>query len=120
MAPPHACRSRASSRCLSADVVVGQVLGGNVHHLALALLVSEHGELLHHVDRFLAAEIGEARRPATAVEAMAGYAGLGNRRKFQIERRPPRLDLDTYPHLPRARVKMSVLATMQHWLRGPP
>ena len=48
-----------------------------------------------------------------------GYDAVKHLVLCRIERRPPRLDLDVYPYLPRARVATTAAATYMSLLGGP-
>jgi hypothetical protein len=47
-----------------------------------------------------------------------GYDAVKHLVLCRVERRPPRLDLDVYPYLPRARVATTVAASYMSLLGG--
>ena len=52
------------------------------------------------------------------VEGLVGYDAVKHLLLCRIERRPPRLDLDVYPYLPRARVATTAAASYLSLLGG--
>ena len=52
------------------------------------------------------------------VSAIDGINGRDNLVLCRIERRPPRLNLDVYPYLPRARVAMTSAKSYMSLLSG--
>lgn len=63
----------------------------------------EYVQVLRLLETFRLAEVEAAIRDALKLGAI-GFDAVKHLALCRIERRPPRLDLDLYPYLPRARV----------------
>ena len=63
----------------------------------------EYVQVLRLLETFRRAEVEAAIRDALKLGAI-GFDAVKHLVLCRIERRPPRLDLDLYPYLPRARV----------------
>jgi hypothetical protein len=70
----------------------------------------EYVQVLRLLETFELAVVHGAVRDALRLGAI-GYDGVKHLVLCRIERRPPRLDLDVYPYLPRARVATTACAS---------
>ncbi len=64
----------------------------------------EYVQVLRLLETFAAEEVHGAIKHALALGAI-GYDAVKHLVLCRIQRRPPRLDLDVYPYLPKANVK---------------
>ena len=70
----------------------------------------EYVQVLRLMERFELEDVHGAVRDALRLGAI-GYDAVKHLLLCRIDRRPPRLDLDVYPYLPRARVATTAAAT---------
>ncbi len=77
----------------------------------------EYVQVLRLLETFDLAELHGAVRDALRLGAI-GYDAVKHPLLCRIERRPPRLDLDVYPYLPRARVATTAAASYLSLLDG--
>jgi transposase len=70
----------------------------------------EYVQVLRLLETFTLAEVHGAVRDALRLGAI-GYDAIKHLVLCRVERRPPRLDLDVYPYLPRARVATTSAAS---------
>ncbi len=77
----------------------------------------EYVQVLRLMETFDLDEVHGAVRDALRLGAI-GYDAVKHLLLCRIERRPPRLDLDVYPYLPRARVATTAAATYMSLLGG--
>ncbi len=77
----------------------------------------EYVQVLRLLETFDLKEVHGAVRDALRLGAI-GYDAVKHLVLCRIERRPPRLDLDVYPYLPRARVATTAAATYMSLLAG--
>ncbi len=77
----------------------------------------EYVQVLRLLETFDLDEVHGAVRDALRLGAI-GYDAVKHLLLCRIERRPPRLDLDIYPYLPRARVATTAAATYMSLLGG--
>ena len=77
----------------------------------------EYVQVLRLLETFEMDDVRDAVRPALALGAM-GYDAVKHRGLCRVERRPPRLDLDLYPDLPRARVETTKPASSMSLIPG--
>jgi hypothetical protein len=77
----------------------------------------EYVQVLRLMETFDLDEVHGAVRDALRLGAI-GYDAVKHLLLCRIERRPPRLDLDVYPYLPRARVATTTAATYMSLLAG--
>jgi len=77
----------------------------------------EYIQILRLVETFELAQVGAALKRALSLGTI-GYDAVKHLTLCQVEQRPPKLDLDAYPYLPRARVGLTKAADytslMQH------
>ena len=74
-------------------------------------------QVLRLLESFDLRELHGAVRDALRLGAI-GYDAVKHLLLCRIERRPPRLDLDVYPYLPRARVATTAAASYMSLLGG--
>ncbi len=80
----------------------------------------EYVQVLRLLESFDLRELHGAVRDALRLGAI-GYDAVKHLVLCRIERRPPRLDLDVYPYLPRARVATTAAVSYMSLLgRGAP
>jgi hypothetical protein len=77
----------------------------------------EYVQVLRLLETFDLENLHGAIRDALRLGAI-GYDAVKHLVLCRIERRPPRLDLDVYPYLPRARVATTAAATYMSLLGG--
>jgi hypothetical protein len=77
----------------------------------------EYVQVLRLLETFDLDEVHGAVRDALRLGAI-GYHAVKHLLLCRIERRPPRLDLDVYPYLPRARVATTAAASYMSLLGG--
>ncbi len=77
----------------------------------------EYVQVLRLVETFDLEALQGAVRDALRLGAI-GYDAVKHLVLCRIERRPPRLDLDVYPYLPRARVATTAAASYMSLLGG--
>ena len=77
----------------------------------------EYVQVLRLLETFRLAEVEAAIRDALKLGAI-GYDAVKHLVPCRIERRPPRLDLDLYPYLPRARVATTSAKSYMSLLSG--
>lgn len=77
----------------------------------------EYVQVLRLLESFELDDVHGAVRNALRLGAI-GYDAVKHLVLCRIERRPPRLDLDVYPYLPRARVATTAAATYMSLLAG--
>ena len=77
----------------------------------------EYVQVLRLLETFALAEVHGAVRDALRLGAI-GYDAVKHLVLCRVERRPPRLDLDVYPYLPRARVTTTSAASYMSLLGG--
>ncbi len=77
----------------------------------------EYVQVLSLMETFEPEDVHGAVRDALRLGAI-GYDAVKHLLLCRIERRPPRLDLDIYPYLPRARVATTTAATYMSLLGG--
>ena len=77
----------------------------------------EYVQVLRLLETFDLENLHGAVRDALRLGAI-GYDAVKHLVLCRIERRPPRLDLDVYPYLPRARVATTTAATYMSLLGG--
>jgi len=77
----------------------------------------EYVQVLRLLESFDLEDVHGAVREAMRLGAI-GYDAVKHLVLCRIERRPPRLDLDVYPYLPRARVATTAAATYMSLLAG--
>ena len=77
----------------------------------------EYVQVLRLLEAFDLKDVHGAVRDALRLGAI-GYDAVKHLVLCRIERRPPRLDLDVYPYLPRARVATTAAATYMSLLAG--
>ena len=77
----------------------------------------EYVQVLRLLETFDLGELHGAVRDALRLGAI-GYDAVKHLLLCRIERRPPRLDLDIYPYLPRARVATTAAASYLSLLAG--
>ena len=77
----------------------------------------EYVQVLRLLESFDLDDVHGAVRDALRLGAI-GYDAVKHLVLCRIERRPPRLDLDVYPYLPRARVATTAAATYMSLLGG--
>ncbi len=77
----------------------------------------EYVQVLRLVETFDLEVLHGAVKDALRLGAI-GYDAVKHLVLCRIERRPPRLDLDVYPYLPRARVATTVAANYMSLLGG--
>ena len=77
----------------------------------------EYVQVLRLLESFDLRELHGAVRDALRLGAI-GYDAVKHLLLCRIERRPPRLDLDVYPYLPRARVATTAAASYMSLLGG--
>ncbi len=77
----------------------------------------EYVQVLRLLENFDLRELHGAIRDALRVGAI-GYDAVKHLVLCRIERRPPRLDLDVYPYLPRARVATTAAVSYMSLLGG--
>jgi transposase len=77
----------------------------------------EYVQVLRLLESFDLEDVHGAVRDAMRLGAI-GYDAVKHLVLCRIERRPPRLDLDVYPYLPRARVATTAAATYMSLLAG--
>ena len=77
----------------------------------------EYVQVLRLLESFDLEEVHGAVGDALRLGAI-GYDAIKHLLLCRIERRPPRLDLDVYPYLPRARVATTAAATYMSLLGG--
>ncbi len=77
----------------------------------------EYVQVLRLLESFDLKDVHGAVRDALRLGAI-GYDAVKHLVLCRIERRPPRLDLDVYPYLPRARVATTAAATYMSLLSG--
>ena len=79
----------------------------------------EYVQVLRLLETFEMAHVHGAVRQALGLGAI-GYDAVKHLVLCRIERRPPRLDLDIYPYLPRARVETTKPASYMSLMPGAP
>lgn len=77
----------------------------------------EYVQVLRLLETFEMAHVHGAVRQALDLGAI-GYDAVKHLVLCRVERRPPRLDLDIYPYLPRARVETTKPASYMSLMRG--
>ena len=77
----------------------------------------EYVQVLHLLETFEMDHVHAAGRQVLDLGAI-GYDAVKHLVLCRVERRPPRLDLDIYPYLPRARVETTKPASYMSLLRG--
>jgi hypothetical protein len=77
----------------------------------------DYVQVLRLLESFELEDVHGAVRDALRLGAI-GYDAVKHLVLCRIERRPPRLDLDVYPYLPRARVATTAAATYMSLLGG--
>ncbi len=77
----------------------------------------EYVQVLRLLETFRFAEVEAAIRDALKLGAI-GFDAVKHLVLCRIERRPPRLDLDLYPFLPRARVAATMARSYMSLLSG--
>ena len=77
----------------------------------------EYVQVLRLLETFDLGDLHDAVRDALRLGAI-GYDAVKHLVLCRIERRPPRLDLDVYPYLPRARVATTVARSYMSLLGG--
>ncbi len=77
----------------------------------------EYVQVLRLLESFELRELHGAVKDALRLGAI-GYDAVKHLVLCRIEHRPPRLDLDLYPYLPRARVATTAAATYMSLLGG--
>ncbi len=90
------------------------------HHfktLKLPTFLREYVQVLRLLENFELGDLHGAIRDALRLGAI-GYDAVKHLVLCRIEHRPPRLDLDLYPYLPRARVATTAAATYMSLLGG--
>jgi hypothetical protein len=78
----------------------------------------EYVQVLRLLETFDMGDVHGAVRQALDLGAI-GYDAIKHLVLCRVERRPPRLDLDIYPYLPRARVETTKPASYMNLLSGP-
>ena len=77
----------------------------------------EYVQVLRLLETFALAEVHGAVRDALRLGAI-GYDAVKHLVLCRVERRPPRLDLDVYPYLPKAEVSKTSAASYMSLLGG--
>jgi len=77
----------------------------------------EYVQVLRLLETFDLEELHAAVKDALRLGAI-GYDAVKHLVLCRVERRPPRLDLDVYPYLPRARVATTAAASYMSLLGG--
>ena len=77
----------------------------------------EYVQVLRLLESFDLKELHGAVREALRLGAI-GYDAVKHLLLCRIERRPPKLDLDVYPYLPRAQVATTAAASYMSLLNG--
>ncbi len=77
----------------------------------------EYVQVLRLLETFDLEELHAAVKDALRLGAI-GYDAVKHLVLCRVERRPPRLDLDVYPYLPRARVATTAAASYMSLLAG--
>ena len=77
----------------------------------------EYVQVLRLLETFALAEVHGAVRDALRLGAI-GYDAVKHLVLCRVERRPPRLDLDVYPYLPKAEVRQTSAASYMSLLDG--
>ncbi len=77
----------------------------------------EYVQVLRLLETFRIGEVDAAIRDALKLGAI-GFDAVKHLVLCRIERRPPRLNLDVYPYLPRARVAMTSARSYMSLLPG--
>ena len=77
----------------------------------------EYVQVLRLMETFELKDVHGAVRDALRL-GWIGYDAVKHLLLCRIDRRPPRLDLDVYPYLPRARVATTAAATYMSLLGG--
>ncbi len=77
----------------------------------------EYVQVLRLLETFALAEVHGAVRDALRLGAI-GYDAVKHLVLCRVERRPPRLDLDVYPYLPKAEVRQTCAASYMSLLDG--
>ena len=77
----------------------------------------EYVQVLRLLETFERAHVQGAVRQALDLGAI-GYDAVKHLVLCRVERRPPRLDLDIYPYLPRARVETTKPDSYMSLMRG--
>jgi transposase len=72
----------------------------------------EYVQVLRLMERFSLAEVGAAARQALQLRAI-GFDAVKHLLLCALEQRPPKLDLENYPHLPMAEVSLTRAADYQ-------
>jgi hypothetical protein len=72
----------------------------------------EYVQVLRLMETFSVAEVGAAARQALQLRAI-GFDALKHLLLCALEQRPPKLDLENYPHLPAAEVALTRAADYQ-------
>ncbi len=78
----------------------------------------EYVQVLRLLESFPLGEVEAAVREALRLGAI-GFDAIKHLLLCRIERRPPRLDLDVYPYLPKARVETTSAQAYMSLLSGP-
>ncbi len=108
------------------DKLARQCAAEGVDHVRYLLRLAEL-ELIDRERRMVERRIRQAKFPAVKSLDSFDFKALPSLNKMltlelarceYIERRPPRLDLDVYPYLPRARVATTAAATYMSLLGG--
>ncbi len=77
----------------------------------------EYVQVLRLLESFPLGEVEAAVREALRLGAV-GFDAIKHLLLCRIERRPPRLDLDVYPYLPKARVETTSAQSYMSLLAG--
>ncbi len=77
----------------------------------------EYVQVLRLLETFDLEEVHAAVKDALRLGAI-GYDAVKHLVLCRVERRPPRLDLDVYPYLPRAQVATTATASYMSLLAG--
>ncbi len=77
----------------------------------------EYVQVLRLLESFPLGEVEAAVREALGLGAI-GFDAIKHLLLCRIERRPPRLDLDVYPYLPKARVETTSAQAYMSLLAG--
>ena len=77
----------------------------------------EYVQVLRLLETFHLADLHAAVRQALQMGAI-GFDAVKHLLLCRVERRPPRLDLDCYPYLPRARVEKTEARSYMRLLSG--
>ena len=79
----------------------------------------EYVQVLRLLETFELADVHAAVKQALKLGAV-GFDAVKHLVLCQVERRPPKLDLDVYPYLPRANVGTTSAASYMSLLSGDP